>query len=153
MPISTQCLTTHFLVVADSTNKVVEDNGGGQDTPMEAENKPAVLANSESPIPVGKIWFSIKWCLPSLLGFLAFSVAFPIDCYIPHWFPVNLAVLFTLWCLFVTPVSTVIAIATLLKRNRICRMSPFIKLLAWAAISGSIVLNALFLLAGWASTY
>jgi hypothetical protein len=142
MPISTQCLTTHFLVVADSTNKVVEDNGGGQDTPMEAENK-----------PVGKIWFSIKWCLPSLLGFLAFSVAFPIDRYIPHWFPVNLAILFTLWFLFVTPVTTVIAIATLLKRNRICRMSPFIKLLAWAAISGSIVLNALFLLAGWASTY
>src|ERR1700687_2641767 len=81
-----------------------------------------------------KTWLSLWWCLPALLGFLAFLIAFPIDRRIPQWFPVNFAELFALWFLFVTPVTTVIAIATLLKRKRSGRLSPFIKLLTWTAI-------------------
>lgn len=112
-----------------------------------------VVNSEESSIREGKIWLSLRWCFPALLGFLAFLVAFPIDRRIPHWFPLNLAELFTLWFLFVTPITTIIAIVTLLKREQTGRMSPFIKLLAWTAVSVSIVLNAFVLLGMWASTY
>ena len=109
--------------------------------------------SEELSMPEGKIWLSLKWCLPVLLGFLAFLVAFPIDRRIPHWFPVNFAELFTLWFLFVTPITTVIAIVALLRSKRTGRMSPSIKLLTWAAILVSIVLNGFVLLGMWASTY
>ena len=50
-----------------------------------------------------------------VLGFLAFLIAFPIDRRIPRWFPLNFAEIFTLWFLVVTPVTTVIAIVTIIK--------------------------------------
>jgi len=112
------------------------------------------VANAEeSSLPQGKIWLSLRWCLPALLGFLAFLVAFPIDRRIPHWSPLNFAELFTLWFLLVTPITTVIAIVTLLKRKRMGRIPPFIRLLAWTAIAVSILLNVFVLLGVWASTY
>jgi hypothetical protein len=87
------------------------------------------------------------------LGFLAFLLAFPIDRRIPHWFPLNFAEIFTLWFLFVTPVTTVIAIVTVIKPKRTGRMAPLAKLLTWTAIAASLVVNALVLLGMWASTY
>jgi len=112
------------------------------------------VTNSEETLPrQGEIWSSLRWCLPALLGFLAFLFAFPIDRRIPHWFPLNFAEIFTLWFLFITPVTTVIAIITLIKRKRIGRMAPLAKLLTWTAIAVSLVANAFVLLGMWASTY
>jgi hypothetical protein len=91
------------------------------------------------------------WCLPCFAGFLTFLFAFPIDRRISHWFPLNLAELFTLWFLFVTPVTTVIAIVTLLKRARTGWKSPFVKLLVWTAIGASLALNGFVLLGMWAA--
>jgi hypothetical protein len=101
----------------------------------------------------GKNWYSLRWCLPTLLGFLAFLFAFPIDRRIPHWFPLNLAEVSAAWFLFVTPVTTAIAIVTLIKRNRRSRVTPPAKLITWSAIALSFVLNAVVLLGLWASTY
>ena len=69
------------------------------------------MTNPEETLPrQGKIWFALRWCLPALLGFLAFLFAFPIDRRIPHWFPLNLAEILALWFLFIAPVTTVIAV-------------------------------------------
>jgi len=88
-----------------------------------------------------------------LLGFLAFLFAFPIDRRIPHWFPLNFAELFTLWFLFITPVTTIIAIVTLIRRKRIGRKALLATALTWTAVAVSLVVNALVLLGMWASTY
>src|SRR5580704_9744670 len=112
------------------------------------------VANAEeSSLPQVKIWLSLRWCLPALLGFLAFLVAFPIDRRIPHWFPLNFAELFTLWFLLVTPITTVIAIVALLKAKRAAPMALFATLITWAAIGVSLVTNVFVLLGMWASTY
>jgi hypothetical protein len=87
--------------------------------------------------PQGKIWSSLRWCLPGLLGFLAFLLAFPIDRRIPHWFPLNFAEIFTLWFLLITPVTTVIAMVTLIKHKRTGRMALLAKLLTWTAIAAA----------------
>ena len=114
----------------------------------------SAVTNPEETLPrQGKIWFSLWWCLPALLGFLAFLFAFPIDRRIPHWFPLNFAEIFALWFLFITPVTTVVAIVTLIKRKRTGRMAPLAALLTWMAIAASLVVNALVLLGMWASTY
>lgn len=74
------------------------------------------MTNREETLPPqGKNWFSFWWCWPALLGFLAFLLAFPIDRRIPRWFPLNFAELFTLWFLFNTPVTTIVATVTLIK--------------------------------------
>jgi hypothetical protein len=106
-----------------------------------------------SPQLPGKTWFSLWWCSPTLLGFLAFLSAFPIDRRIPHWFPLNFAEFFALWFLFVTPVTTVVALVTLVKRKPTGRIAPFAALLTWIAIAVSLVVNVLVLLGMWASTY
>jgi hypothetical protein len=103
--------------------------------------------------PQAKIWSSLWRCLPALLGFLAFLLAFPIDRRIPHLFPLNFAEIFTLWFLFITPVTTVIAIVTLIKRNGTGGMPLRATLLTWTAIVVSLAVNALVLLGMWASTY
>jgi hypothetical protein len=69
----------------------------------------------EGPSRRATIWLSLQWCLPSLLGFLAFLFAFPIDRKIPFWPHLSIAEVFILWFLFITPITTVIAIITLLK--------------------------------------
>jgi hypothetical protein len=113
----------------------------------------SVTNREETLPPQGKNWFPFWWCLPALLGFLAFILAFPIDRRIPHWFPVNIAELFTLWFLFITPVTTIVATVTLVKGKRTGRMAPLATLLTWIAIAASLVVNALVLLGMWASTY
>ena len=112
-----------------------------------------MTGSEETLLRQDKIWLSLWWCLPSLLGFLAFLIAFPIDRSIPFWPHLNLAEILTLWFLFITPITTIIAIVTLLKRNRTRRRAPFAKLLVWTAIAVSLILNAFILLGMWASTY
>jgi hypothetical protein len=88
------------------------------------------------------------------LGFLAFLFAFPIDRRIPHWFPLNLAEILALWFLFIAPVTTVIAVVTLIKkRKRAGGMAPLATLLTWTAIAVSLAVNAFVLIGMWASTY
>ena len=87
------------------------------------------------------------------MGFVAFLLAFPIDRRILHWLPLNLAEIFTVWFLFITPVTTVIAIVTVTKCTGRRRMAPLTKLLMWATIAASLIVNAFVLLGMWASTY
>jgi hypothetical protein len=100
-----------------------------------------------------KIWSSLWWCMPTLLSFVAFLLAFPIDRRIPFWPHLNLAEIFTVWFLFITPITTVIAIVALVKRKRIGRVALFTKSLVWTAIAVSLLVNAFVLIGMWASTY
>ncbi|MGB6882921.1 MAG: hypothetical protein WBE10_02605 [Candidatus Acidiferrum sp.] len=109
--------------------------------------------SEETPLPLGKIWSSFRWCLQTLLGFLTFLFAFPIDRRIPFWPHLNLAEILALWFLFITPVTTVFAIVTLMKHKRTQRLPVFGKLLVWTAIAASVVVNLFVLVGMWASTY
>jgi hypothetical protein len=81
-----------------------------------------------------------------LLGFLAFVFAFPIYRQIPFWPHLSIAEIFILWFLFITPVTTLIAIIALIKHRRAGRMAPWAKLFVWIAIAVSLVINAVVLL-------
>jgi len=113
----------------------------------------SMTESEQTPLRQDKAWLPLWWCLPSLLGFVAFLFSFPIDRQIPFWPHLNLAEIFTLWFLFITPIATVIAIVLLIKRNRIGRTTRLIKLLLWAAIAASLLVNAFVLLGMWASTF
>ena len=112
------------------------------------------MTNPEESHPQqGTKWFSFWWCSPALLGFVACLFAFPIERRIPHWFPLNFAEIFTLWFLFVTPVTTMLAIVGVIKHRRTAPMAAVATLLTWAAIGASLIVNALILVGMWASTY
>lgn len=70
----------------------------------------------------------------------------------PEWFPLNLAELFTLWFLLVTPVTTAFAVFALLKLKRSARPSSAVTLFSWTIVAISLFLNGYVLLALWAST-
>jgi hypothetical protein len=112
-----------------------------------------VTIPEESRPQQGTKWLPFWWCLPALLGFVAFLFAFPIDRRISNWFPFNFAEIFYVWFLFVTPVTTMLAIVGLVKRKRTGPMAPVATFLTWAAIGASLVVNALVLVGMWASTY
>jgi len=95
----------------------------------------------------GKAWQVLGWCLPALLGFAAFLVAFPIDRPIPFWPHLNLAEVFGIWFLFVTPAATSVAIVMFIKRTRLGRITSTAKWLLFAAMALAILLN-LFVLLG-----
>jgi hypothetical protein len=100
-----------------------------------------------------KIWVPLWWCLPSLLGFAAFLLSFPIDRRIPFWPHLNLAEIYALWFLSIAPFATIIAVVTVVKRKRTSGATPTAKMLTWAAIAVSLILNAFVLLGMWAATY
>jgi hypothetical protein len=93
------------------------------------------------------LWPALFWCLPSLLGFALFLLSFPIDRRLAFWPHLDIAEIFALWFLFVTPVTTVIAIVILVKRRR--RIARFPKVMAWLTIIVSVLAN-LFVLLGMA---
>jgi hypothetical protein len=110
------------------------------------------MTDREGALPVrSKIWSPLLWCFPSLLGFAVFLVAFPIDRRIPFWPRWDLAEIFTLWFLLITPITTLIAIVTLIKRKRRSSASLFAKSLVWAVITASLLVNAFVLLGMWAA--
>jgi len=112
------------------------------------------VAAAEEVLPRrNKVWAVLVWCSPSLLGFVAFLVSFPIYRSIPFWPHLNVAEAYTLWFLFVAPVTTLIAIVVLVKRERLGHIAAFAKLLVWAAIILSLLVNVFVLLGMWASTY
>jgi hypothetical protein len=92
------------------------------------------------------MWLSPTLCLPSLLGFLAFLFSFPVDRQIRFWPHETSAEIFSQWFLFVTPVTTAIAIITLIKRRRAREMALLVKLLSWTAVAVSLVINAIVVL-------
>jgi len=111
------------------------------------------MASSEETPVRQKVWTALVWCLPSLLGFALFLLSFPIDRQIPFWPHLSLADIFTLWFLFIMPITTVIAIAMLIKRGRAGRIAVFLRILAWLVITFSVLANMLILVGMWASTY
>jgi hypothetical protein len=119
----------------------------GTDTAKMSLVEEILVANSEEPSSrKGAMWLSLWWCLPSLLGFVAFLFSFPIDRQIPFWPHQSIAEIFVQWFLFVTPVTTAIAIITLIKRRRAIEMTLGIKLLSWTAVAVSLATNAIVLL-------
>jgi len=87
------------------------------------------------------------WCLPCLLAFALFFFSFPIDRKIPVWPHLNLAELYSLWFLFVTPITTLVAFIVLIRRRW---MGPS-SILAWFLVIASFVVNALVLLGLYAA--
>jgi hypothetical protein len=98
-----------------------------------------------------KVWPVVLWCLPSLVGFVLFLVSFPIDRDIHLWPRVSLGELYALWFVFVTPITSAVAVVKLTKSRH--GVGQPIKFLLWTAIALSIVANILMLLGMWASTY
>jgi len=86
-----------------------------------------------------------------LLGFLAFLFAFPIDRQISFWPHMNFAELFGIWFLFVTPVTTTIAIVKFIMQVRQGHLTRTSKWLSLAAIIVAILLNLLILLGLYAA--
>ena len=92
-------------------------------------------------------WTVPLWCLPCLLALVLFLFSFPIDRKIPFWPNLNLAELYSLWFLFVTPISTLVAFIVLLRR----RWMGGTSILAWFLVIASVVVNALVLLGLYAA--
>jgi hypothetical protein len=80
-------------------------------------------------------------------------LSFPIYRQIPFWPHLSLADIFALWFLFITPITTVIAIVMLIKRGHSERIAVLIRMLAWLVITFSVIANILILVGMWASTY
>jgi hypothetical protein len=112
-----------------------------------------MASSKETPVRQSKVWTALVWCLPSLLGFTAFLFSFPIYRQIPFWPHLSLADIFTLWFLFITPITTAIAIVMLIKRGRSGRIAVSLRTLAWLVITFSVLANILILLGMWAATY
>ena len=92
-------------------------------------------------------WTVPLWCLPCLLAFLLFFFSFPIDRKIPFWPHLNLAELYSLWFLFVTPISTLVAVIVLFRR----RWTGGASIVAWFLVIASVVVNSLVLLGLYAA--
>jgi hypothetical protein len=106
-----------------------------------------LLVNSGQPsFRKDTMWLSLRWCLPALCGFLAFLFSFPIYRQIPFWPHMDIAEIFAMWFVLVTPVTTLIAIITVIKRRRAGDMTTRVRLLTWAVIALCLVINAFVLL-------
>jgi hypothetical protein len=103
--------------------------------------------NLEQPsFRIGAVWPSLRWCLPCFLGFLAFLFSFPIYRQIPFWPHLSIAEIVVMWFGLITPVTTLIAIITLIKRRRAGGMTTWVKLLAWTVIALCLIINAFVIL-------
>jgi len=81
-----------------------------------------------------------------LLGFLAFLFSFPLDRQISLWPCLSIAEIVVMWFGLITPVTTLIAIVTLIKRRRAGGMTTWVKLLAGTVIAVCLVINAFVIL-------
>jgi hypothetical protein len=95
----------------------------------------------------------IAWCLPCLLFFVLFLFSFPIDRKIPFWPRLSLAECFFLWFLFVTPITTTVALIVSIKNRKLPRDGSLVYSLSWAAIIASFLMNLFILFALWAAFY
>jgi hypothetical protein len=106
------------------------------------------MGDSEEAVPrERKLWSVLYWCLPSLVGFVIFLVSFPIYRRTPFWPYVERAEIFAFWFLFITPVTTLIAVVIPVKRRRCKGWIP--TAVAGLAIAVSLLAN-LFVLLGMA---
>ena len=111
-------------------------------------------SNSEGAVSArSKAWRILIWCLPTLLGFVAFLFAFPIDREISYWPHLNFAELFGAWFLFVTPVATTVALVTFIKYVRRGHITRISKWLLLAVMIVAILLNLLLLFGFVAATF
>src|ERR1700693_2922104 len=65
------------------------------------------VSESDTALP-SRTWIPICWCLPSLLGFAAFTLSFPIDRTVPFRPHLNIAEMLAMWFVFITPIATLI---------------------------------------------
>ena len=83
-------------------------------------------------------------CFPSLVAFAPFLVSFPIDRQVPFWPHLQIAEIFAMWFVLVTPATTIAAIVLLIMRRR--RIATLPKSVGWLAVTVSILANAFVLL-------
>jgi hypothetical protein len=100
-----------------------------------------VTASAKADSLAVKAWAAPLWCLPCFLTFALFLFSFPIDRKIPVWPHLNLAELYSLWFLFVTPFTTLVAFIVLFRSRWMWPSS----ILAWFLVIASFVVNALVL--------
>jgi hypothetical protein len=94
----------------------------------------------------------VLWCLPSLLGFLGFLLAFPIsrDMFLGQH--QNIAEGLFYWFLTIAPAATIVAMVRLNRRSRFRKMQGSHKAIAWGLIVFSIFLNG-FVLVGLGAAF
>jgi disulfide bond formation protein DsbB len=110
--------------------------------------------SSEDPTHSGsKVLSVFLWCLPALLGFAIFLVAFPIDRTIAVWPHPNIAEVFFFWFLFAAPIATAIAIVIFKRQKRSNQRLSASRLFGWIVVIVSVLVNALVLLGLWGATY
>lgn len=91
-----------------------------------------------------KPWLPVFWCFPALVAFALFLASFPIGRQIPFWPHLQIAEIFAMWFVFVTPATTIAAIVLLIMRRRGTNTLP--KLIGWLAVTMSLLANAFVLL-------
>jgi len=106
-----------------------------------------VIPTEQAEPPKTNLWPVFFLSLPCLLAFALFLLSFPIDRPIPFWPHWEIAETFAAWFATVTPVSTLIAVAVLIKRRRGSARPP--RVIAWLTITVSVLANA-FVLVGMA---
>jgi hypothetical protein len=109
--------------------------------------------SQELSLPRSKVGAVFIWCLPCLLGLVLFFFSFPIDRQIPFWPRLTIVEIFFLWFIFVTPITTVIAFVVFVKRRGLGGIAGFTRLLIWATITVSMLVNVFMLVAMWAAIY
>ena len=109
-----------------------------------------IVAENAVPNP-SNAWQVLGWCLPALLGFAAFLVAFPIDRRIPFWHHLSLAETFGAWFLFVVPPATTVAIAIFRKCTKAGNIASTSKWFLLATLVLAILLNLVILLGLYAA--
>ena len=88
-----------------------------------------------------------------MLGFVVFLFSFPIYRPFPFWPHWSIAEVFFLWFMLVAPIAIAISIVIFLKRRRAGRIAPLTKVLVWATLTVSLLVNGFMLLGLWAAFY
>lgn len=97
---------------------------------------------TQSPVKARSV---LGWNLFVLVSFSVFLVSFPIDREIPFWPHLNLAEIFALWFLFVTPIAVVMSFVKFVKYARSGRRRRLSKSLVLASTVLATLANLLVL--------
>jgi hypothetical protein len=85
------------------------------------------------------------WCSATLLPFVLFFSSFPLDRLLPFWPYWNFVTIYSVWFVFVAPVTTLIALILFLKRKR-RDMVLSTKWLIWITLIVTVLVNAFMVL-------
>lgn len=103
-----------------------------------------MISSDETALRERGIGSVLLWCSPSLLGLASFLVSFPIYRRTPFWPHLEIAEIFAFWFVFITPVTTVVAIVIFIRRWG--GTKGLLRIIGSLAVSVGVLANAFVLL-------